>query len=171
MYSHTHWHLRALAAIPLCKHTKIQHILGPPSTHSGSTLEDKLWLPEWQENYKLQIVLYAFPFPETWGGGGDAEEECWWGEFSAPYLINHQKNTKNTCRASEGKTVEIEYRGDVERTIQDILGGIRSTCTYVGASKLKELSRRTTFIRVTQQLNEVFNPNTTRDWDCYRLIT
>ncbi|CAF0808893.1 unnamed protein product, partial [Adineta steineri] len=33
-------------------------------------------------------------------------------------------------------------------------------CTYVGASKLKELSRRTTFIRVSQQLNEVFSPNT-----------
>ncbi|XP_041376383.1 GMP reductase 1-like [Gigantopelta aegis] len=64
-------------------------------------------------------------------------------------------------RASEGKTVEIEYRGDVERTLQDILGGIRSTCTYVGASKLKELGRRTTFIRVTQQLNEVFTPQTT----------
>jgi GMP reductase len=63
-------------------------------------------------------------------------------------------------RASEGKTVQIEYRGDVEVTIQDILGGIRSTCTYVGAGKLKELSRRTTFIRVTQQLNEVFASST-----------
>ena len=60
-------------------------------------------------------------------------------------------------RASEGKTVQIEYRGDVEITVQDILGGVRSTCTYVGAGKLKELSRRTTFIRVTQQLNEVFS--------------
>lgn len=60
------------------------------------------------------------------------------------------------CRASEGKTVELEYRGDINGTIQDILGGVRSTCTYVGAQKLKELSRRTTFIRVTQQLNTVF---------------
>ncbi|KAB0390522.1 hypothetical protein E2I00_017504, partial [Balaenoptera physalus] len=53
-------------------------------------------------------------------------------------------------RASEGKTVEVPFKGDVEHTIRDILGGIRSTCTYVGAAKLKELSRRTTFIRVTQ---------------------
>lgn len=60
-------------------------------------------------------------------------------------------------RASEGKTVEVPYRGDVEDTIKDVLGGIRSTCTYVGAAKLKELSRRTTFIRVTQQLNPVFS--------------
>ncbi|XP_041037053.1 GMP reductase 2-like [Carcharodon carcharias] len=60
-------------------------------------------------------------------------------------------------RASEGKSVEVEFKGDVESTVRDILGGVRSTCTYVGAAKLKELSRRTTFIRVTQQLNPLFN--------------
>ncbi|XP_077444416.1 GMP reductase 2 [Stigmatopora argus] len=59
-------------------------------------------------------------------------------------------------RASEGKTVEVPFKGPVEVTMRDILGGVRSTCTYVGAAKLKELSRRTTFIRVTQQLNTVF---------------
>ncbi|CAF4129851.1 unnamed protein product [Rotaria sordida] len=63
-------------------------------------------------------------------------------------------------RASEGKTVEVPYRGCVLGTAQDILGGVRSCCTYVGAGKLKELSRRTTFIRVSQQLNEIFSPNT-----------
>lgn len=59
-------------------------------------------------------------------------------------------------RASEGKTVRIPYRGDVQDTVRDILGGIRSACTYVGATRLKELSKRTTFVRVTQQLNTVF---------------
>ena len=59
-------------------------------------------------------------------------------------------------RASEGKTVEVPFKGNVEDTIQDILGGIRSTCTYVGASRLKELTKRTTFIRVTEQENRVF---------------
>ncbi|XP_028673463.2 GMP reductase 1 isoform X1 [Erpetoichthys calabaricus] len=59
-------------------------------------------------------------------------------------------------RASEGRTVEVPYKGDVEDTIRDILGGLRSTCTYVGAAKLKELSRRTTFIRVTQQSSHMF---------------
>ncbi|MFY9151618.1 MAG: GMP reductase [Prolixibacteraceae bacterium] len=59
-------------------------------------------------------------------------------------------------RASEGKTVEVRYRGKVENTVQDILGGIRSTCTYVGASQLKELSKRTTFIRVAEQENRVY---------------
>jgi GMP reductase len=59
-------------------------------------------------------------------------------------------------RASEGKEVLVPYRGPVADTLQDILGGVRSACTYVGAHKLKELTKRTTFIRVTQQLNEVF---------------
>ncbi len=59
-------------------------------------------------------------------------------------------------RASEGKEVLVDYRGPVAATLQDILGGVRSACTYVGAHKLKELTKRTTFIRVTRQLNEVF---------------
>ncbi|XP_045135888.1 GMP reductase 2-like isoform X1 [Portunus trituberculatus] len=59
-------------------------------------------------------------------------------------------------RASEGKSVEIPYKGDVNDTILDILGGLRSACTYTGAAKLKELPKRTTFIRVTQQTNEIF---------------
>jgi GMP reductase len=61
-------------------------------------------------------------------------------------------------RASEGRSVDVPYRGPVKNTILDILGGVRSTCTYVGAQRLKELSKRTTFIRVTKQLNEVFVP-------------
>lgn len=60
-------------------------------------------------------------------------------------------------RASEGKTVQVPYRGDVQATVLDILGGLRSACTYTGAGRLKELTRRTTFIRVTQQLNQVFS--------------
>ena len=60
-------------------------------------------------------------------------------------------------RASEGKTTQIPYRGHVSDTVQDILGGLRSACTYVGAKELKELSKRTTFIRVQEQHNEWFS--------------
>ncbi|GAA4934716.1 GMP reductase [Algibacter agarivorans] len=60
-------------------------------------------------------------------------------------------------RASEGKTVEVPYKGSVENSLQEILGGLRSTCTYVGASRLKELTKRTTFIRVNEQENRVYN--------------
>ncbi len=59
-------------------------------------------------------------------------------------------------RSSEGRTVEVPYRGKVEDTVKDLLGGIRSTCTYVGAPSLKQLSKCTTFVRCTQQFNNVF---------------
>lgn len=59
-------------------------------------------------------------------------------------------------RASEGKTIRMPYRGPVAETVLDILGGLRSACTYVGASYLKELTKRTTFIRVQEQHNEWF---------------
>ncbi|UAJ65134.1 GMP reductase [Candidatus Schneideria nysicola] len=59
-------------------------------------------------------------------------------------------------RAAEGKTVKLPLRGQVKHSIQDILGSLRSTCTYVGATYLKELTKRTTFIRVVEQENRVF---------------
>ena len=59
-------------------------------------------------------------------------------------------------RSSEGRTVVVPYRGPVDNTVLDLLGGIRSTCTYVGANTLKNLSKCTTFVRVTQQFNNVF---------------
>jgi GMP reductase len=63
-------------------------------------------------------------------------------------------------RSSEGRTVLTKYKGDVNITIQDILGGIRSTCTYVGARKLKQLSKCTTFIRCNDTHNRVFESST-----------
>jgi GMP reductase len=62
-------------------------------------------------------------------------------------------------RASEGKEVLVPYRGPVADTLQDILGGLRSACTYVGARTLKELTKRTTFVRVGTETNEVFGEN------------
>jgi GMP reductase len=62
-------------------------------------------------------------------------------------------------RSSEGKLVKVPYRGAILDTIQNILGGIRSTCTYIGARTLKDMPKCTTFIRVTQQSNEVFGKN------------
>jgi GMP reductase len=59
-------------------------------------------------------------------------------------------------RASEGKTVEVPYRGPVEGTMQELMGGVRSMMTYIGAPKLKEVPKRTTFVMVGAQLNTVF---------------
>uniref|UniRef100_UPI0032171C06 GMP reductase n=1 Tax=uncultured Draconibacterium sp. TaxID=1573823 RepID=UPI0032171C06 len=78
-----------------------------------------------------------------------------YGMSSATAMDKHVGGVAN-YRASEGKTVQVPYRGAVEDTVLDILGGIRSTCTYVGASALKELTKRTTFIRVEEQENQVY---------------
>jgi GMP reductase len=78
-----------------------------------------------------------------------------YGMSSSTAMDKHVGGVAN-YRASEGKTVEVPYRGDVDDTVLDILGGIRSTCTYVGASALKELTKRTTFIRVAEQENQVY---------------
>jgi len=76
--------------------------------------------------------------------------------MSSNTAMNKHSGGIATYRTSEGKNVLIPYKGLVNNTTLDILGGIRSTCTYVGASDLKYLSKCTTFIRVTQQLNEVY---------------
>ena len=59
-------------------------------------------------------------------------------------------------RSSEGKTVRIKYRGKIKDTILNVLGGVRSSCTYVGAPSLKQLSKCTTFVRVARQFNDTF---------------
>ena len=59
-------------------------------------------------------------------------------------------------RASEGRVLKIPYKGDLNDTIQDYLGGLRSTCTYINASSMKNMAKCTTFIRVSQQVNELF---------------
>jgi GMP reductase len=65
-------------------------------------------------------------------------------------------------RASEGREVLVPYRGSVNDTIQGILGGMRSTCTYAGALRLKHLNKCTTFIRCTQQFNATYESTTTK---------
>ncbi len=78
-----------------------------------------------------------------------------YGMSSATAMDKHSGGVAD-YRASEGKSVHIPYRGPVEETVKDILGGLRSACTYVGAGQLKELTKRTTFVRVMEQHNPVF---------------
>lgn len=84
-----------------------------------------------------------------------ARKVRFYGMSSRAAMEKHAGGVAN-YRAAEGKEVLLDYRGPVENTLQEILGGVRSACTYVGAHKLRELSKRTTFVRVARQLNEVF---------------
>lgn len=95
-------------------------------------------------------------------GGETIEDEMTGAKFKQFYgmssdtAMNKYAGGVAAYRASEGKTVRVPYRGPVVETLQEILGGLRSCCTYVGARELKELTKRTTFLRVTSQLNTVF---------------
>jgi GMP reductase len=64
---------------------------------------------------------------------------------------------KQDYRASEGKRVFVPYKGPVNNTVEEILGGLRSACTYAGAKTLKDLPKCTTFVRVNRQLNTIYN--------------
>ena len=90
-------------------------------------------------------------------GGGEVNDGkvTFYGMSSDTAMEKHHGGIAE-YRSSEGKTVQIPYCGAVENTVRDILGGLRSTCTYVGAPALKQLSKCTTFARVTQQLNTVY---------------
>jgi GMP reductase len=90
-------------------------------------------------------------------GGGEIKDGkvTFYGMSSDTAMDKHHGGVAE-YRSSEGRTVSIPYRGAVENTVRDILGGLRSTCTYVGAQNLKQLSKCTTFVRVNKQYNDVF---------------
>jgi GMP reductase len=76
--------------------------------------------------------------------------------MSSQEAMDKHYGGKADYRASEGKVVEIPYKGPVENTVEEILGGLRSACTYVGAQTLKQLPKCCTFIKVNRILNDKF---------------
>ena len=94
-------------------------------------------------------------------GGGDIIEDKgskyieFYGSSSEEANEKHYGGLAN-YRSSEGKKVKIQMKNSLDSTIRDILGGVRSSCTYVGASSLKQLSKCTTFVRVHNQYNDTF---------------
>ena len=86
---------------------------------------------------------------------GDNPKMQYYGMSSSVAMEKHSGGVAD-YRASEGKEVWIDYKGTVEGTVREILGGLRSTCTYTGARRLKDLSKCTTFIQVNRQLNTVY---------------
>lgn len=86
---------------------------------------------------------------------GQKTYKRFYGMSSAEAMLRHKGKVAD-YRTSEGKSIDIPYRGPIIETIRDILGGLRSACTYIGAARLKDLPKCATFIRVTQQLNEIY---------------
>jgi GMP reductase len=101
-------------------------------------------------------------YGRTWNSSNQIIEERKFVQFYG--MSSDAANTKHfgglkDYRSSEGREVLVPYRGSVGITIQDLTGGLRSTCTYAGAMKLKQLSKCTTFVRCTQQFNAVYANN------------
>ena len=70
--------------------------------------------------------------------------------------MDRHGHSNREYRGEEGKTVIVPYRGPVKNTVMDILGGIRSACTYVGARRLKDLSKCATFVKVNNTHNRIY---------------
>jgi len=90
------------------------------------------------------------------GGGKVSDGKVTFYGMSSDTAMDKHHGGVAEYRSSEGRTVEIAYKGDVHDTVLDLLGGIRSTCTYVGAETLKQLPKCTTFVKVNRQINDVF---------------
>ena len=67
---------------------------------------------------------------------------------------------KDGYRGAEGKLVSIPYKGEVQDTLTEILGGLRSACTYIGARRLKDMPKCATFVRCNNNINLVYAQHT-----------
>jgi len=115
-------------------------------TEGGGKIISKQYETDEVENYgteKHRRIVIQKQFIEFYGMSSDAANKKHFGGLK-------------DYRSSEGREVLVHFRGKVENTVQNILGGIRSACTYVGAGKLKELMKRTTFILCNNTHNRVF---------------
>jgi GMP reductase len=116
---------------------------------------------------KRYVTNELKPIPKLSGTAYDEDERVieekqfvqFYGMSSESANDKHFGGLKN-YRSSEGRTVLVPYRGAVAKTVQDILGGVRSTCTYAGAKKIKQLPKCATFIRCTQTHNSVYEHST-----------
>ena len=113
----------------------------------GGEVIEKFYETNQLEDLHGERVIERKQFIQFYGMSSDAAN------------TKHFGGLKN-YRSSEGREVLVPYRGDVAVTVQDILGGLRSTCTYVGAQRLKHLSKCTTFVRCTQTHNTIYESST-----------
>lgn len=94
-------------------------------------------------------------------GGGEIQynEGCPFIQFYGMSSKTAQEKHGNGLaeyRASEGRVIKVPYKGPIEPIVLDILGSLRSTCTYTGSKNLKELPKRTTFCKVNQQISTLY---------------
>jgi GMP reductase len=109
----------------------------------GGTLITEYYITEKMDMETRQPIIQEMKFVEFYGMSSDT-------------AMNKHAGGVASYRSSEGRTVRVAYKESLDHTIEDTLGGLRSTCTYVGATKLKDLSKCTTFVVVGKQYNDIF---------------
>ncbi len=67
---------------------------------------------------------------------------------------------KDGYRGNEGRLISLPYRGPVQDTIENILGGVRSACTYIGARRLKDMAKCASFVTTNNVINKVYEQYT-----------
>lgn len=76
--------------------------------------------------------------------------------MSSKHAMEKHYGQMNNYRSSEGRCVKIKYKGSINETVEDYLGGLRSACSYINAKNIKNMPKCTTFVQVSQQLNTIF---------------
>jgi GMP reductase len=94
------------------------------------------------------------------GGGNIVDNDVIFYGMSSETANDKHFGGLKEYRSSEGRTVKIPFKGDVSVVVQNILGGLRSSLTYVGARTLKDFSKCVTFVRCTQTYNAIYEQNT-----------
>ena len=122
----------------------------------GKVIEKFYKTGEWRKNvHTLEGIETT-----TWEDAIDRKQFVQFYGMSSESANDKHFGGLKDYRSSEGRTVLVPYRGEVAKTLQEILGGVRSTCTYAGAMKLKQLAKCTTFVRCTQTHNSVYESTT-----------
>jgi len=110
---------------------------------------------QWKYEYKMRNGGWQ-PFDP---GGTDHEKRKvslqYYG-MSSKEAMNKHHNGVADYRTAEGKCVAVPYKGLAVDTLLDIYGGLRSACTYIGATKIKDFGKKTTFIQVNHTHNKVY---------------
>lgn len=118
---------------------------------------------EWEYEYLRQLVDNNKTVHSEWWQPFDPGQSSkkrkktlkYYG-MSSEQAMNKHHNGVAKYRTAEGKCVTVSYKGQAEEVLQDIYGGLRSACTYVGANKIKDFGKKTTFIQVNNTHNKFY---------------
>lgn len=109
---------------------------------------------EWEYEYKTSLGNWQPLDPNN--NNEKRKKSLKFYGMSSKEAMNKHNGGVAEYRTSEGRCVTIPYKGTTEDVIKDILGGLRSSCTYIGSEYIKDFGKKTTFIMVNDTHNRIF---------------